>query len=95
MINSGIFILYFVHTGSNILIKKKCCCFDIFKCECRRKCIVKLSDFDSVKQFKKNEFMRQYFEWNPYVCMSPDECEKVMGTPGYRAPEVRNSCTYM
>ena len=74
--------------ANNVLIRRRytCNCLNIFQCECRYKCQVKLADFDSVKQF---EVLLQYCqEWLPYIHMSPEECEKVMGTPGYRAPEV-------
>jgi serine/threonine protein kinase len=74
--------------ASNILIKKSCDCDSIFTCLCHKsaKCLVKLADFDSVKQFQRKEFVR-HLEWMPYVPMTPEECGKVMGTPGYRAPE--------
>ena len=78
-------------TASNILIRKRCgCSGDVFRCHCPEdvKCLVKLSDFDSVKTFQRKEFPGWHQEWWPYVQMSPEECEQVMGTPGYRAPEV-------
>lgn len=76
--------------ASNILIRKRCgCSGDVFRCHCPEdaKCLVKLSDFDSVKTFQRKEFPGWHQEWWPYVQMSPEECEQVMGTPGYRAPE--------
>jgi serine/threonine protein kinase len=78
-------------TASNILIRKRCgCSGGVFRCPCPEdaKCLVKLSDFDSVKTFQRKEFPGWHQEWWPYVRMSPEECEQVMGTPGYRAPEV-------
>ena len=56
---------------------------------------MKLSDFDSVKTFQGEELLAWHQEWWPYVGMSPEECEQVMGTPGYRAPEVCDLCTVL
>lgn len=77
--------------ASNILVKRRCNCTDIFSCVCPEsgKCLVKLADFDSVKSFESRVFARLCQEWRPYVPMTEEECAKVMGTPGYRAPEVR------
>ena len=82
----------FIYAATNVLIKRRCGCVDVFKCFCREdhKCLVKLADFDSVKPFQSKEFHGWHMEWWPYVRMSPEECEAVMGTPGYRAPEVGN-----
>ena len=76
--------------ASNILVKKRCSCADIFTCACPEsdKCLLKLADFDSVKPFQPRVLARHCQEWKPYVPMSEEECGKVMGTPGYRAPEV-------
>ena len=60
-------------------------------CECHDddKCLVKLSDFDSVKPFPPLEVEDIATYWDRwYIPMSPKECGDVMGTPGYRAPEV-------
>ena len=80
-----------VPTASNILIKKRCGCSEgVFTCSCREeaKCQVKLSDFDSVQRFQSKEFLGWHQDWWPYVPLTPEECGRVMGTPGYRAPEV-------
>jgi serine/threonine protein kinase len=75
--------------ASNVLIKRQCSCGDILTCACpeEAKCLVELSDFDSVKRFSQRDFVSPYRDWWPFVSMSPSDCQSVMGTPGYRAPE--------
>lgn len=103
------YVPFLLFVASNILIKKRCLCQDIFTCKCPefRKCLVKLADFDSVKEtpfristpnstssrasgatLQLENFNEELKQWCPYVSMSSSEIEKVMGTPGHRAPEV-------
>ena len=82
-----------VTVASNVLLKYRCGCGDVFRCVCPEdlKCLVQLSDFDSVKPFQWKEFVneqKQELDWSLYVHMNSKECKEVMGTPGYRAPEV-------
>ena len=84
-----------MYTASNILTEKRCNCHDIIHCKCPQdmKCLVRLADFDSAKPIKSPIIPQN--RSLPFIPKTPDECGKVMGTPGYRAPEVDTcSCTF-
>ena len=90
-----IHIYMYMYTAANILTEKQCNCRDIIHCKCPQamKCLVRLADFDSAKPIK-SPMIPQNRSPLPYIPKTPDECGKVMGTPGYRAPEVDAcSCT--
>ena len=55
----------------------------MFCCDGQTRCTVKICDFDSVK-----EFSSIYYKADKIKDKTETECSKVLGTKGYRAPEV-------
>ena len=81
-------------TASNVLIHKTCNCADVFRCTCpqRYKYVVQIADFDSARSPSSSNQNVASIPEVPCVLKTSEECMKVMGTPGYRAPEV---CHYI
>ena len=75
---------------TNILVLCNCDCPSVFLCQCSHdKPSIKLGDFDSAKKVKTASPESYHFYGNfPVTRKVPEECARVLGTPGYRSPEV-------
>ena len=82
-----VIIWTFFIVESNILVLEVCSCSIIWECSCLVKYLVRLADFDSIKETLEQVDQRTV----PVVrCRVKDskEYSYLAGTKGYRAPEV-------
>ena len=79
-------------TVSNVLVRMDCSCQNALECQCHpsAKPCIQLADFDSVKKVStlSPRAYQMYHEF-PVTQRTREMCGRVLGTPGYRAPEVQ------
>ena len=76
------YVYHFLSTASNIMIKMTCQCRPI-NCKCNSKYQVRLGDFDSAGTVPGLGITEPTDQIIKFASILP------LGTPGYRAPEVR------